>query len=122
MTLVTLFIVSATIMIGLVSFRSIELIVGRDIISQNTRNTVDKNLYKFFRISHSIGSILKRKIYFELRKFPIMILHIFVNLWASALRITLKMVSLVQGRGNGHAKGSVSEYLKAVEAFKEHLK
>ena len=116
------FIVSAAVMFFLISFRSIELAVGRNIIPQQFRDTVDRKFKKTLRVSGKIFKISRQKIYFELRKVPVMILHLFINLWASALRVTLKMVSLVQGRGDGVAKGPVSEHLKATEAFKEHLK
>lgn len=116
------FIVSAAVMVFLITFRLIELAVGRNIVPQRFRDAVDRKFKKTLRVSSKIAKLSRQKIYFELRKVPVMLLHLLINLWASALRITLKMVSLVQGRGDGKVKGPVSEHLKATEALKEHLK
>lgn len=122
MILLTLFIVSASIMFILILFRSIELYIGRDIISQKKRDSVDRKLKKFFRTSRIVVKVIKRTIYLEIKKIPVLILHLFISLWTSILRISLKMVSLVQGRGDGHVKGSVSDLLKAAEKFKKYKK
>ena len=109
-------------MFVLIFFRSIELSVGRDIIPQQYRGAVDRKFKKVLRISGHIAKAGQEKAHFELRKIPIMFLHLLINLWAWALRITIKIVSLVQGRGDGKVKGPVSEHLKATESLKNHLK
>ena len=109
-------------MFVLIVFRSIELSVGRDIIPQQYRGAVDRKFKRVLHVGSYIAKYSHKKVHFELRKIPIMFLHLLINLWAWALRITIKMVSLVQGRGDGQVKGPVSEHLKAAEALKSHIK
>lgn len=106
----------------MVLFRMFEIAIKRDIISRNFREALDELIIDIWKIIINWFKKIKILILKELKKIPIFILHMLVNFWSYALRKTLKAVSLVQGRGDGSAKGSISNYISHIESYKDHLK
>lgn len=106
----------------MVLFRMFEIAIKRDIISRNFREALDELVIDIWKIF--VNWLLKIKKIFirEFKKIPIFFLHGLIAFWGYALKKTLQAVSLVQGRGDGHAKGSVSAHLRTVELYKEQLK
>jgi hypothetical protein len=122
MTLINIFAISAIIMVVMVLFKMLEIKIGRDIISIKFRNALDELIIDIWKISVEWIRLKRKKIFHELRKIPIFILHLLIAFWGFALRKTLKAVSLVQGRIDGSAKGYVSDHLRAVEHYEEELR
>lgn len=121
MTLINVFAFSAAMMALMLSFKVLENKLGRDIISRNFREALDDLVIDTWKIIVDRFQKTKKKVFHELKKIPIFILHILIGFWGFALRKTLKAVSLIQGRSDGSAKGYVSDHLRAVDAYKEHL-
>jgi hypothetical protein len=109
------------VMLILIVVRSFEIHIGRDVIPKKVRIFLDEKLKSFFRVCFILSIKFKNKVIRELKKIPVAILHLLVNLWVWALRITLKTVNLMQGRKNGKGQGSVSGYLKTVENYREKI-
>lgn len=105
----------------MVLFKMLEIKIGRDIISKKFREALDELIIDIWKISVVWIKNKRKKIFHELRKIPIFVLHLLIGFWGFALRKTLKAVSLVQGRTDGSAKGYVSEHLRAVERYESQL-
>jgi hypothetical protein len=122
MTLINIFAVSAIIMAVMVAFRMLEIWLGRDIISRKFRDALDELIIDIWKISVNWFKKIKKGTIHELKKIPVFFLHLLIAFWGFALRKTLQAVSLVQGRGDGTARGTVSAHLRTVESYKEQLR
>lgn len=106
----------------MVAFRMFEIFIGRDIISRKFRNALDELIIDVWKICVNWCKKAQKKAIHELKKIPVFFLHLLIAFWGFALRKTLQAVSLVQGRGDGTAKGFVSSHLRSVEMYKEQLR
>lgn len=122
MTLINILAGSAIIIVFMVLFKAFEIKIGRDIISKNFRKALDELIFDIWKVSVDWLNKKRKKIFHELKKIPVFILHLLIGFWGFALRKTLKAVSLVQGRADGSVKGYVSEHLNAVDTYQKHLR
>lgn len=122
MHLITLFTVSAIALALLVSFRMLELAIGRDIIPLRVRDALDVRVVRAIALVRRGVRNMRSIIKHELRKVPIFILHGLVVVWAWALKHTLKAVTMVQGRGDGRTRGTVAAHLESVRAYEKQLR
>lgn len=122
MHLITLFTISAIALASLVSFRMLELAIGRDIIPLRVRDAADIRLVRLFAMVRKGLRAFRVIAKHELRKIPIFILHGLVVVWAWALKQTLKAVTMVQGRGDGRTRGTVAAHLESVRAYEKQLR
>lgn len=106
----------------MVAFRMFEIFLGRDIISRKFRKALDELIIDIWQICINWLKKAQKFLIHELKKIPVFFLHLLIAFWGFALRKTLQAVSLVQGRGDGTAKGFVSSHLRSVEIYKEQLK
>lgn len=122
MHLITLFTVSAIALAFLVSFRMLELAIGRDIIPLRVRDALDARVVRFIALSRRSIRSVRTAAKHELHKVPVFILHGLVVVWAWALKQTLKAVTVVQGRGDGRTRGTVAAHLESVRAYEKQLR
>lgn len=122
MTLINVFAFSAIVMTFMMSFKMLEIKLGRDIVSKNFREALDELIIDIWKISVSWINVKIKKIFHELKKIPIFGLHLLIGFWAFALRKTLKAVNLVQGRVDGSVKSYVREHLKSIDNYQSHLR
>lgn len=107
-------------MIVMLAFRALEIKIGRDIIPRNFREAFDELIFDIYEIFLKWFSVKRKKILNNIKKFFVYVLHLLIGFWGFALRKTLKIVSIVQGRIDGSVKGYVQEHLKAVESYKNN--
>jgi hypothetical protein len=118
MTLINVFAFSAVVMAFMLSFRMLEIKIGRDIISRNFRESFDELIVDIWKISLNWLQNQRKKFLYELKKVPVFLLHMLIAFWGFALRKTLKAVNLVQGRIDSRVKTFVQEHLEEIEKKK----
>lgn len=91
MTLISILAFSAAAMIFMLSFRMLEIRIGRDIISRNFRTAFDELIFDIYNLC---SGWIKNK----LKKAPLVALHALADFWYFALRKTIKAVNLIQSR------------------------
>lgn len=119
MTLINVFAFSAFVMAFMLSFRMLEIKIGRDIVSRNFREALDELVIDIWKISVDWLQNKRKKFFHELKKIPVFILHVLIAFWGFALRKTLKAVNLIQGRIDNRVKGFVQEHLEEIEEKKK---
>jgi|GEM_PF-1191941 len=121
MTLVILLYITGGLLVVMFLYKSFELVSGVSVIPKRTRTVSDmvtKNLVK--QIFETYNKVLYA-IWNVVREIPTVVALGLLSVWMWALRFTIKIVSLLQGK-NGYVRSMIRGHLEAISEYRHNVR
>ena len=121
MTLLTLLYITGGVLICMFAYKSFEVVFRVSIIPKKVRATSD-NLTRFVikKIVVTYNKVLYA-IWNVVRALPTALALGFLSVWMWALRFTIKIVSLLQGK-NGYVRSMIRGHLEAISEYRHNVR
>jgi hypothetical protein len=121
MTLVILLYITGGLLVVMFLYKSFELVSGVSVIPKRTRTASDKITKNLVKQAVETYNKVLYAIWNVVREIPTVVALGLLSVWMWALRFTIKIVSLLQGK-NGYVRSMIRGHLEAISEYRHNVR